>query len=408
LHDDLGAYPSQADDAHFNGLHTQVDPKTNELYDVQPQGIFKNMTEVPGTRRPMDYVYRAVSDADWQGIQSKGYMQSDERMNLANEGTVAKPLEPAPFYLPQTGVGHVLKVEVQPQDNWKIDTDGYAKTHERIPLERVKGVSTFKDQLATKTYDPSEPRDDAGKWTAGGSLSPPEPMQTPAGSNAYPGSPAAGDAAAAGLERQADEALNDPNKSRDEYKARIAAELGNRLSSNDVFARYAIDQQVGHFVREAGLTYDSDAAIHQMSDSERKDIVTKASSDLVQNWASSSGDTVAPSVAMQMAIKDEFGLKDAATDHLHQADSYYKGLPGQNVRELYEQSGPAYRAFARAMYDNTQADLKAKGITEMTLYRGLSFPNAVGVQPSPREPDPGTGLLFDGKPHEVTTTEQPA
>src|SRR5215831_4801154 len=59
MYDDLGAYPTNVDDEAFNGRHSLVDQATGEMYEVEPRGIFKNMTEIEGTRRPLDYVYRS-------------------------------------------------------------------------------------------------------------------------------------------------------------------------------------------------------------------------------------------------------------------------------------------------------------------------------------------------------------
>jgi hypothetical protein len=69
-------------------------------------------------------------------------------MNLSpTEGTVAKPLEPATYYLPEKGPGAVLKIKVDPADHWRIDSDEYAKTNARIPLDRVVGISHFLDGM---------------------------------------------------------------------------------------------------------------------------------------------------------------------------------------------------------------------------------------------------------------------
>lgn len=57
---------------------------------------------------------------------------------------------------------------------------------------------------------------------------------------------------------------------------------------------------------------------------------------------------------LQASIQAEFGLKDAPTTHLG--------------RKLKESSDA--RKFVRAQYESTQEELKSRGITEVTVYRG--------------------------------------
>lgn len=102
--------------------------------------------------RPVKYVYRGVSEEDFQGIQQRGSMKSDERGNIAcDEGTCAShdPFSAA-SYLPFRGAGRILKIKVHPDDNWRVDTrDNYIKTQNAIPAERiVRHTGVFnKDQM---------------------------------------------------------------------------------------------------------------------------------------------------------------------------------------------------------------------------------------------------------------------
>lgn len=95
-----------------------------------------------------------------------------------------------------------------------------------------------------------------------------------------------------------------------------------------------------------------------------------AVSGMLRQWASTSGDDNRFSLAMQLAAHDEFGLSDAARksvlDHL---DDYTR----KQALATYSQNGAAYRAFLRAMYDNTQEEFARAGITEVSLYRGQSL-----------------------------------
>ena len=95
-----------------------------------------------------------------------------------------------------------------------------------------------------------------------------------------------------------------------------------------------------------------------------------AASAMLRQWASTSGDENRFSLAMQLAAHDEFGLTDAARksvlDHL---DDFVR----RQALDTYAQNGPAYRAFLRAMYDNTQEEFAKAGITEVSLVRGQTL-----------------------------------
>ncbi len=86
----------------------------------------------------------------------------------------------------------------------------------------------------------------------------------------------------------------------------------------------------------------------------------------VHEWANSSGDNRARSVAMQRAAAAEFKLKSHASpygpDALHDSD------------DVLASEGVAMRDFLRAQYDETQAWFKERGITHVTLYRGVKVP----------------------------------
>jgi hypothetical protein len=132
---------------------------------------------------------------------------------------------------------------------------------------------------------------------------------------------------------------------------------------------------------------------------------------LVQRWASSSGDHNTTSCALQHAISEEFAMDKNAGHMAYDACPDAKGTTAENVNNLYmalgnhvgvevgdkhamkhEEVRAAARGFIRAMYDHTQDQLKAAGITELHLFRG-----------SHQEPPPG------GKSAEVVdATMQPA
>ena len=102
-----------------------------------------------GDPRPPQYLFRAVSEDDWQQVVRRGYMKSDERMNLSpDEGTVAAINNPS-FYLPghlhsqqgRTHVGRIARIDYTDDDGWYSDHDNYAKTQERVPLERISAIT---------------------------------------------------------------------------------------------------------------------------------------------------------------------------------------------------------------------------------------------------------------------------
>lgn len=92
-------------------------------------------------------------------------------------------------------------------------------------------------------------------------------------------------------------------------------------------------------------------------------------SDLIGLWAQTSFDTNAKSVAMQLAAIEEFGLRRTGFDtrlRLSHMDTDKDFIAEQaNVM--------AYRAFLRAMYEHTQEQFAAHGITHISGYRGAAY-----------------------------------
>ena len=96
------------------------------------------------------------------------------------------------------------------------------------------------------------------------------------------------------------------------------------------------------------------------------DVSTNVVAAVVDMWASSSGDGNPWSVAVQHAAAAEFGIERP----------HYGGVNGESFKRglaHYEEHRDALRAVVRAMYENTQAELKANGIEKVTLFRGISF-----------------------------------
>jgi len=226
-------------------------------------------------------------------------------------------------------------------DNGDSDVPGISQADRRFVWEPgdLEGVGT---KLEAK-YSEDQPRDEGGRWTSGegGGISPPAKQTS-----------------SQILENGFDtwEKLNSHEFTPEEYKARIAGELADRLRDNPSFKE---------FVETGGHN-----AMVKPVWSRQDDPTAAATSDLVQRWSGTSGDGDRQAVAMQLAVKDEFGLHDVTTEHFLSED---RAGTMEQAQKDYDKNGDAYRAFARAMYDNTQEELKAQDIQSMTLYRGMMW-----------------------------------
>jgi len=238
----------------------------------------------------------------------------------------------------------------------------------------LEGVGT---KLEAK-YSEDQPRDEGGRWTAGGggggyehdALSP-------------PGKRSEQEILEAGYDNY--EKLNDVIQTPGEMKAATTAALMDRLQDNPDFQKY-VDSGIYHTPLVWGEDYTPSTPQEA------------AVAGLLQQWAGTSGDSSAGAVAMQMSIQKEFGLDQAATGHLTQSST--SRLTQADIDGEMAQNGAAYQAFARAMYDNTQADLKAQGITSVTMYRGMMHDSVQEAK------DRGFGT--SGEVETVTIGEQPA
>jgi hypothetical protein len=95
---------------------------------------------------------------------------------------------------------------------------------------------------------------------------------------------------------------------------------------------------------------------------------------------------------MQNMVRDEFGLEGSAGWRPDR-------ITDSEVAAIGQVHGPALRSFARAQYDATQADLAARGITEVTVYRGTGVQGvsegSVTLRPaSSWSSDPSTAREF--------------
>jgi hypothetical protein len=150
---------------------------------------------------------------------------------------------------------------------------------------------------------------------------------------------------------------------REETKKRIAKNLAKRLEGNEAWEAFVSGPQTSFRTRIFI------AALREAGGEPQSDAVTYCGG-IVSMWAGSSGDSLSGAIAMQMAVREEFGLADAEVSHLG------REIPGQleSAQEMYATDRPAMRAFARAMYDETQAWLSANGLDAVPLFRGAGVP----------------------------------
>ncbi len=103
----------------------------------------------------------------------------------------------------------------------------------------------------------------------------------------------------------------------------------------------------------------------------------------VDSWANSAADEAYISLALQEtaasvldAHSDSFDKYVGDLDELPSHGFHEDGLPEtarETIDEALSENGASMRAFVQGEYDRTQAYLKEQGITELSLFRGVSF-----------------------------------
>lgn len=118
----------------------------------ESQRFGKHATKwLTGRTKPVEHVYRGMSQDEWDTARSQGFIRSDGRGAISPEweGTNASLTRDTAEYYRETNPesarrGVVAKIAVHPDDQWFASSaDSYLRTRRRIPLHRVVSVTQF-------------------------------------------------------------------------------------------------------------------------------------------------------------------------------------------------------------------------------------------------------------------------
>ncbi|HUV11473.1 MAG TPA: hypothetical protein VMX12_10885, partial [Acidimicrobiia bacterium] len=172
---------------------------------------------------------------------------------------------------------------------------------------------------------------------------------------------------------------------REQLKEQATAAVADRIHNDPEFQEWA----------------KNETAIRDTEDGEKapRGVSERLAAEYIDSWASSAADSSARAHALQRAARDVFGLPEGA--HVPKSTRL---LSLAEVDDIYAAEGPGMRAFLRATYGETQAQLRKAGVTEMTLTRGTrsmgqSFrePESRDIEMNPMSSwsaDPGEAEVF--------------
>ena len=117
------------------------------------------------------------------------------------------------------------------------------------------------------------------------------------------------------------------------------------------------------------------------------EVYERVADGMMGDWSSTSGDSFAPAVATQLAAVKALGLPQESADAISERYEAQSGRfdrlrsPGEPtgmelLARAQKSDGGTREIVIKAMYDQTQEQLAAAGIKEITLYRGLTFSEA--------------------------------
>lgn len=148
-----------------------------------------------------------------------------------------------------------------------------------------------------------------------------------------------------------------------DLKIAVNKDLASRIEGQ------VTDKEVSDTLRDVYVRGGAVIIRESSKDSERTMLVRA----FIDQWAASSGDHNDASIAQQLAVAEEFEIKEGSLDHLPQ--------PFAEDDPLAPASIPTLRKLVRAQYDATQAYLKEKGIEYVTLVRGCGPSTRVIAEP---------------------------
>lgn len=113
---------------------------------VRTGSLLDPLLTVPGSERRPESVYRVMATGEYDQAKERGYIKTDERMNLgADEGTVTSLRSTGSFYVPTPRDGasdyRIARIDYRDEDGWRLDTDEYVKTDKRVPFDRISAVT---------------------------------------------------------------------------------------------------------------------------------------------------------------------------------------------------------------------------------------------------------------------------
>lgn len=169
------------------GINEKGQPR---MYEVKRRGNWPT-PERTGVEKKPKYLFRAVSEEDFQRILKQGYIDTDQRGNISlEEGTVTEMGDPG-AYLPRDKPGRIVRIRYRDEDGWRVDpADHYIKTNQKVPVSRIDLVSPRIDSTSVipegRKFPRLERRFDEGiPKTSNLAQTPKGAIRTPSGMEAF-------------------------------------------------------------------------------------------------------------------------------------------------------------------------------------------------------------------------------
>jgi 8-oxo-dGTP pyrophosphatase MutT (NUDIX family) len=126
--------------------HKPVLPSSGELYGGHiaqgPHGLLL-------AGQPPEHLYRVAHPSEMELARQRGYFQAHSGYTRAS----AAPDERWRHHTPGGDRADTYQIDYHPDDAWHASAEGYAATHARIPLHRVRKVGAADPQLEVHEYE---------------------------------------------------------------------------------------------------------------------------------------------------------------------------------------------------------------------------------------------------------------